>query len=202
MSDAKRRRRKPSQSRSIATVEAILEATAQILLTDGAAQLSTNRIAARAGVSIGSLYQYFSSREAIVTALAERHLKAEEAVILSTLAEIGDLDPDALPALARRLIKGVFAAHQHEPELHRALVRVMPDDSLSATRQTITAAVGGYLALNAGKVRVSDPDVAAFVVVELIDAAIHHASLFRPELLADDRLVDALTDAVVRYIAP
>lgn len=153
-------------------------------------------------MSIGTLYQYFSSKEAIVAALAERHLRGEQAIILASLQEIGSLDSESLPLLARRLIKGVFLAHQHEPQLHRALMRLMPDDSLAATKDTIAAAIQVHLSAHLDDFRVHDPGLAAFVVVELIDAAVQRATLTRPELLQDDRLVDELTDVVVRYLMP
>src|SRR5262249_62418487 len=66
-------RKTPRQDRSRATVEALLEATAHILVRDGYARLTTNRIAERAGVNIASLYQYFPGKEAIVAELRRRH---------------------------------------------------------------------------------------------------------------------------------
>ena len=62
-----------SQERSRATVEAILEATARILIREGFDKASTNRVAEVAGVSVGSLYQYFPSKDALVAALIARH---------------------------------------------------------------------------------------------------------------------------------
>ena len=67
-------RKKPRQERSVATVDAILDATARVLCTTGYDRASTNRIALAAGVSVGSLYQYFPSKEALVAALAARHM--------------------------------------------------------------------------------------------------------------------------------
>ena len=67
-------RKLPQQDRYFRTVEAILTATAHILTKKGYASLSTNRIAERAGVSIGSLYQYFPNKEAIIKALRENHV--------------------------------------------------------------------------------------------------------------------------------
>jgi AcrR family transcriptional regulator len=67
-------RRSPRQTRSRATWEAILEAAAQILERHGAAALTTNRIAERAGVSIGSLYQYFPNKHAVLAELIRREL--------------------------------------------------------------------------------------------------------------------------------
>lgn len=74
-------RKLPVQARSQATIEAIFEATIQVLLAGGARALTTNRIAEKAGVSIGTLYQYFPGKEALLYALVGRHLdKAGEAV--------------------------------------------------------------------------------------------------------------------------
>jgi AcrR family transcriptional regulator len=74
-SDQKSPRKRPLQQRAIATVEAIVEASAHILEKDGFAHYSTNAIAERAGVSIGSLYQYFPSKDAITRALIARETR-------------------------------------------------------------------------------------------------------------------------------
>jgi len=79
-------RKKPIQARSAATVQAILEAAAHILETDGLAACSTNAVALRAGVSIGSLYQYFPSRDAITKALIVEQTEA-------VLKEVESIDP-------------------------------------------------------------------------------------------------------------
>lgn len=67
-------RKMPQQSRSVATVEAIHDATIQVLLKDGADRLTTVRVAERAGVSVGTLYQYFPNKQALLFAVLERHL--------------------------------------------------------------------------------------------------------------------------------
>ena len=67
-------RKKPSQARSQVTVQAIVEATKRVLLQHGYAGVNTNRVAALAGVSIGSLYQYFSGKDALLLALLEDEL--------------------------------------------------------------------------------------------------------------------------------
>lgn len=69
-----RSRKTPVQSRSSATVEAILEATIQVLTTAGAERLTTTLIAARAGVSVGTLYQYFPNKQSVLHAVLEKHL--------------------------------------------------------------------------------------------------------------------------------
>lgn len=67
-------RKKPRQARSAVTVEAIFEATIQVLLADGAHRLTTTRVAERAGVSVGTMYQYFPHKQALLYALNERYL--------------------------------------------------------------------------------------------------------------------------------
>jgi AcrR family transcriptional regulator len=74
--DRRTERRRPRQARSRATWEAILEAASQILERRGPAALNTNAVAERAGVSIGTLYQYFADKRAILVAAAERELTA------------------------------------------------------------------------------------------------------------------------------
>src|SRR5262245_8404883 len=68
------RRKLPRQVRSIVTVDAIFEATIQVLLSDGPIRLNTTRVARRAGVSVGTLYQYFPNKQALLFAVLERHL--------------------------------------------------------------------------------------------------------------------------------
>lgn len=95
-------RRNPRQARSKATVDTILTATARILRTEGEAALTTNRVAEVAGVSIGSLYGYFGDKTALMNALADRTLDADEMAIRGALSEAG---PDPLRRVVRALIQ-------------------------------------------------------------------------------------------------
>ena len=81
-------RKSPRQDRSKVTVDAILDATAHIIVTDGYDQLSTNRVAERAGVSIGSLYQYFPNKEALVGELVDRFSGQILELMMSGLREL------------------------------------------------------------------------------------------------------------------
>ena len=90
---ARRERKQPQQARAQQTVRAILEATIQILENEGLDAATTTRIAEVAGVSIGSLYQYFSHRDAILNALQEREFERTLALIGKVLAD-GNLDSD------------------------------------------------------------------------------------------------------------
>src|SRR5947207_4379776 len=107
---ARNPRRRPRQERSRDTVEAIVEAAAQVFERHGYAAGTTNRIAERAGVSIGSLYQYFPNKDAIVAELARRHI-----------AEIGAVAWPALEALVENvppLREGLTAIVLGTVELH------------------------------------------------------------------------------------
>src|SRR5215469_5687650 len=81
-------RKTASQGRSRATVKALLDATARILIAEGFDKASTNRIAEVAGVSVGSLYQYFPGKEALVAAVIERHQQQIMQTVRGELAEV------------------------------------------------------------------------------------------------------------------
>jgi AcrR family transcriptional regulator len=116
-------RKQPSQERSRFTVDAILEAAADILVRDGFQRLTTNRIAERAGVNIASLYQYFPGKDAIVAELRRRHGAAERAAVCEALVlrRVGGLEPTL-----RALISRGVAAHAVAPALHRAFADHLP----------------------------------------------------------------------------
>src|SRR5438105_11166723 len=116
-------RKRASQERSRATVDALIEATARSLVRDGFDRGSTNRIAQEAGVSVGSLYQYSPGKEARVAAVAERHAEDLMAVVRKALAAVAD---QPLEAATRRLVAAAIEAHRVDPKLHRVLAEQTP----------------------------------------------------------------------------
>src|SRR5690606_37474069 len=104
---------------------AILEAAAQLFQRHGYAATTTDKIAERAGVSIGSLYQYFPNKDAILVALADHHLRDTAEEVIRTLAAAAR-GRAALPGLLAELIRQVAAAHLGRPELHRLLFDLAP----------------------------------------------------------------------------
>jgi AcrR family transcriptional regulator len=113
---AARPRKTPLQERSRNTVEVIVEAAARILTKEGAGALSTNRIAEVAGVSVGSLYQYFPNREAIVAALIERKFDIVR-TIFGAFPAIGDDTPLADLIAERVAILMRIAMEDFPPEI-------------------------------------------------------------------------------------
>lgn len=113
-------RKSPAQARARETVEAILEAAVDLFSSKGYARTSTNHLAARAGVSVGSLYQYFPNKDAILTALLARHLEAVHDAVSAALPILAD---PAVPLRAgiHRLLAGLRAVHDDDPRLARAV---------------------------------------------------------------------------------
>src|SRR5689334_14652682 len=89
------------QERSRATVGSLVEATARILVKEGFDKASTNRVAEVAGVSIGSLYQYFPSKEALVAAVIERH---QQQIMQMVRSELAQVRPQPLDQAIRRFV--------------------------------------------------------------------------------------------------
>src|ERR1700733_9355649 len=111
-------RKNASQQRSRATVDALVEATARILVREGFDKASTNRIAEVAGVSVGTLYQYYPSKEALVVAGIERHNRELMQFVRGELAKVAS---QPIETAVRRLIAVAIAAHRIDPKLHRVL---------------------------------------------------------------------------------
>jgi AcrR family transcriptional regulator len=194
-------RKKPRQERSHATVEVILSATARVLCSTGYDRASTNRIALAAGVSVGSLYQYFPSKEALVAALVERHTDQMMSLLRAKLAEVA-LAP--LPVAARALIEAMFDAHAVDPKLHKVLIEQVPRvgrlEKLVDMEREVEALLASYLQARAGELRRKDVASAAVVLVHLVESVTHHAVLAETPAPRVRALADELTDMVLRYL--
>jgi AcrR family transcriptional regulator len=198
-----RPRKKPTQARSKATVDAILAAAAQVLRAKGYAAATTDRIAERAGVSVGSLYQYFPNKDVILVALAERHIDEGFALVRGLLADASN-DPPPIDALFRRFVTAMFALHEHEPELHRVLFEEVPLPSsvrrgLRNRENALATEVGTLLDAHP-EVRTQDPAVTAYLVVQTLDAVVHNFVLHPPDGIHAKRLIDEIVRMWVRHL--
>lgn len=167
-------RRRPSQRRSRETVDAILDGAARVLERHGYARGTTNRIAERAGVSIGSLYEYFPDKDAIVVALAERELDREGAEILGVLESAPAREP--LARVLRRLVEALVAVHARRPALHRIFFEEAahpPRAHACVLRFEESLAHALEPRLRRRRDRPRDPDAAAHLVVQTAESLAH-----------------------------
>jgi AcrR family transcriptional regulator len=192
-------RKRPTQTRSKATVEAILVAAAQVFRRQGYATTTTDRIAERAGVSVGSLYQYFPNKDAILVALAERHIDTGFTLVRELLAE-ALTDVPTLESLLRRFVVAMIALHEHEPELHRVLFEEAPLPSsvrrqLRKRENEFAAEVCALLDAHP-EVRMRDPNVTSYILVHTVDALVHNFILHPPAGID----AKSLTEETVRML--
>jgi AcrR family transcriptional regulator len=194
-------RKKPSQDRSRQTVDTILEATAQILDDDGGKSLTTNLLAQRAGYSIGTLYQYFDNREAIVVVLIERQretIRREICALLETQA--GEPWEETIRAIVR-LMHGAFARHRHvDPRLIRALVALALDRGLPEPTEHVANSIVAVWqeAGEAGSRRLSGAE--QFVLTTAIVEVLRAATLRSLALLGTVELEDAVVRLVLGFL--
>jgi AcrR family transcriptional regulator len=198
--------RTPKQQRSMESVEAIVEAAARILIQDGYTALNTNRIAKVAGVSVGTLYQYFPNKEAVVHALVDT--QANAMIEAFTVAIQGLLtEPDRGPdGGVSALLDATLATMRVRPELMRRLLLEAPrggrGDVDRLWRQRYHELVRAALWERRDSVRGGDIDLMSYVMVTGAYAVFLDALAHRPELLGTDALRDELHTLVVRYLEP
>jgi AcrR family transcriptional regulator len=197
-------RKQATQERSRATVDALVEATARILVREGFDKASTNHIAETAGVSVGSLYQYFPSKEALVAAVIDRHHEDLMNVVRGALAEVATLP---IQQGVRNLVRAAVDAHRVDPKLHRVLAEQIPRtgklESVEVFNREAHALFRAYLQSHIDEFRPIDLELAAFVCVTSIEALTHTAVLHHSEMLSEtaiEKLVDEATRLVVRYL--
>ncbi|TPK81002.1 TetR/AcrR family transcriptional regulator [Mesorhizobium sp. B2-4-13] len=197
-------RKDASQERSRATVDALVEATARILIREGFDKASTNRIAEEAGVSVGSLYQYYPGKEALVAAVIDRHNREIMQVVRGAFAEVASLPVDRA---VRRLVAVAIEAHRIDPKLHRVLAEQIPRTgrlkNVEAFNREAHALFKTYLEDHSNELRVADLGLAAFVCVTSIEALAHTAVLHSSKRLSNEAigtLIDETTRLVVGYL--
>jgi len=175
-----KRRRRPTQVRARETVNAILDAVIRLLKRRGAAAISTNRIAEAAGVSIGSVYQYFPDKRAIFIALHERHVEQVDRVLAQKISHSAG---EPLGKLVSDLMDGMIEVHGSDPELAALLDSEVPhraDGSgefslrlhapLRKALMPHVASLGGAAGL----------DLRAFLLANMLESFGHAVVLRRP----------------------
>lgn len=192
---SKRPRRKAKQARSLQTVEILLEAAARVLVQRGYSAANTNRIAEAAGVSVGTLYEYFADKDAVFDALIQRQIEA-----IVTALRSGDLDPDApLGVRLERLLRLAMDAMPRGPGFVRALEQVSGSPlrrRLARARGQVVEQIRELLDAHRRSLRVRDLDLAALVVVSTAEGVAMNAS----DEVFGDRLVGEISALLSLYL--
>lgn len=153
-----------------------MEAAAQVFEERGYAATTTNRIAERAGVAVGSLYQYFANKDALLAAAAQQHLQ-DAAAGLASLVHRLDEDPAPPPhELLEEFLRAMLVLHAGRPRLHRLILErpaLGPEfhAAVDAFESAIAVQVGAYLRrLNPSR---EHPDLEARLLVDAVDTLAH-----------------------------
>ncbi|MEW2548275.1 TetR/AcrR family transcriptional regulator [Streptomyces sp. NPDC047002] len=195
-------RKQPKQARGELTRQRILTAAAQVFAEYGFAAGTTNRIAERACVSIGSLYQYYPNKDAILVELVVRHLDAGEDALRRGQEQTL---PDTLEGAMRLFVRIAVDNHLDDPQLLRVMAEEAPraPELLRKVREYEEARVAYTRDLLTGypEVRVADPEMAARIAVSTVELVVHKVIALGEAVdlrVFEDELVTMLT----RYLAP
>jgi AcrR family transcriptional regulator len=178
------RRRRPVQSRAQETVTAILDAVVRLLKRKGSSAITTNNIAATAGVSIGSVYQYFPNKRAIFIALHQRHIDQVDRILRQKICESAG---EPLEKLVSSLVDGMIEIHAGDPELAALLDSEIPHraDGTEELSSRLHECFRVALAPHAKRVgRTVKLDVRAFLLANMVEALGHALVLRRPHGLS------------------
>jgi AcrR family transcriptional regulator len=194
-------RKVPDQQRAVETRQRLLDAAARVFARHGYAAGTTNRIAEEAGHSIGSLYQYFPNKDAILVELSTAHARSGIAEIERLLAD-GPL-PDTLVGKISTIVRATMDNHRDDPALHKVLFEEAPRPPelltyLHDAEKRLTTVAERLLATDP-EVTVGDIPMAARIVVAAIESLVHrfHASGASENA---DRFEGELVAMLVRYL--
>lgn len=192
-------RRTPRQVRAELTRERILTAAAHIFTEYGYAAGTTNRIAERARISIGSLYQYFPNKAAILAALLVQHIDRG----VWTQADQLDLSPGSLRAAVLALVRDALTNHADDPRLLRIMIEEAPVsqellDTIERHGRTRVAQVRDLLARHPD-VMVSDLDTAAELILFTVEMNVHKL-MAAPRTIPVEAVESELVDMIARYL--
>lgn len=194
-------RRKPAQERALHKVELILESATRIIDQEGLDGLTTNRIAETAGISIGTLYQYFPNKQAIIYTLGQRELHEVTRKLVDTLREQSSQNTDDQ---ARRVIRTVFGAFDGRSRVYRMLLghaltqgnHKVLDDAANLIAGLLTSS---GIQLNIGSARQLSK-AEAFVLTWAFVGVIRAAVVADETSLPSEQIEDALLTLIQRYI--
>ncbi len=196
------RTRRPSQPRAKQTVEDLVEATGQVFGAHGYERTTTAHIAARAGVSIGSLYQYFPDKQALITAFVARRLREDVELVAQVRART-----QGLPSLdaTRVAIEEIVLTFRRDRAMYQGVADILPLlEQTPEVRQGLAhahAAAVAILLTQPELLRGRDPELVALVTLHAIRGSLFRILEVSPEKLDDPALPSLLLGLVVGVLA-
>jgi AcrR family transcriptional regulator len=196
------RRRQPTQKRAQETVSAILEAVIGLLKRSGVSAITTNSIAEAAGVSIGSVYQYFPNKRAIFIALHKRHIEQVDRMLQRKISES---EGEPLERLVSCLMEGMIEVHASDPELSALLDAEVPHRADGAREfslrlhEPLRKALAPHTRSLGGAVKL---DLRAFLLGNMLEALGHAVVLRRPRALSQHNAKMEACKAILACLKP
>lgn len=196
-------RKTPKQARSQVMVDTILEATARVLTNRGYAGTNTNLIAETAGVSVGSIYQYFPNKDSLIAALHQRHVLQMRNVIVRVLSKS---KKSTLPKAVKALVRALVEAHAVEPELHRVLEVSEVEFPLDLRKgeisfdRDISKRVQELLGSHRQEILRPDLELAVYIVLQMVKTLVHQAVLEPPPHFTLAKIENAISEAALGYL--
>jgi AcrR family transcriptional regulator len=195
-------RKTPRQQRSEFTFDAILDSAARLFQQHGYAATTTNRVAELAGVSIGTLYHYVPNKDALLYALAERHLRQSGESLLAELNALRE-NPPPLDQTVGRLILAVAEIHRAQPRMHQLLFEQAPrTPEIIARLRQLEQLLAEEVAFHLRRFDPGypEPDLTALLMVQAVEAQVHGAVLDPPQGRSTDQCVDVVIGFWVRSL--
>lgn len=198
-------RKQPVQNRSKTTVDAILLGAAQVFEVHGYSAGTTNRIAERAGVSIGTLYQYFPSKEAIAVALLQRHIADTDHRLHEWVGHMV-VEQHGLCDALHDYVNGMLEMHSKQPRLQHILLEETPlpehvHQALLEAERHAAKTVAGLLRLYP---EIQHPclEHAGFMVVQTVESLTHRfAAHPDDQFIPRNIFIDEMVAMLVAYLA-
>ena len=196
-----KQKKQPAQARARATVQAIIQAAAQILTQEGYAGLTTNAVAERAGVSIGSVYEYFPGKEAIVAAVTTQ-------AVVATLCDIEDslnnADPVDLRAAMRQFVQSLYEITCDRRELLNVLLFQIPFVHEIPAMQALRTELIRLVLQGASRTRhehqINPTPETLYLIGSMTAAALLQLAIQPPPGLNVARTLDGLATKVVDWL--
>ncbi len=194
-------KKEPTQARSKVTVDCIKEAAAQLLKEKGLLEFTTNHVAERAGVSIGSLYQYFPSKEVLIAELKREHF-AELRTLIKEAYIANSEQP--FERIIESLIVATIDAHRIDPDLHRVIGNELSHLDITEAEESgesIRDFLGLIFTAHQHELKPGlDISLAVKITHRVVESLTHDAVLNQPELLKENQLVDEIKRMIILYL--